>query len=87
MPASLTPPSPTLFSSQLHLLLPPLLLTHLSKLGKMTLVTRSAIRVARRGAKNARANAALFTTAAKAATALPQPRVQAAAPKVAQQGK
>lgn len=53
----------------------------------MTLVTRSAIRVARRGVKNARANAALFTTAAKAASALPQPRVQAAAPKVAQQGK
>lgn len=55
----------------------------------MTLVTRSAIRVARRGGqlKNARANAALFTTAAKAAAALPQPRVQAAAPKAAQQGK
>lgn len=53
----------------------------------MTLVTRSAIRVARRGVKNARANAAFFTTAAKAATALPQPRVQAAAPKAVKQSK
>lgn len=54
----------------------------------MTLVTRSAIRLSRRGGqlKNARANAAFFTTAAKATTALPQPR-QAAAPKAAKQGK
>ncbi|WOO84972.1 ATP synthase subunit beta, mitochondrial [Vanrija pseudolonga] len=46
----------------------------------MTLVTRSAIRLSRRGGqqlKNARANAAFFTTAAKAATALPQARAEA----------
>ncbi|KAK4683596.1 F-type H+-transporting ATPase subunit beta, partial [Tremellales sp. Uapishka_1] len=53
----------------------------------MTIVTRSAVRLSRRGAqplKNARANAAFFTTAAKAAqTVLPQARAEGSRVKVA----
>jgi hypothetical protein len=53
----------------------------------MTLVTRSAMRVSSRGLRAARANAAFFTTAAKAASALPQPRVQAGRVQAGKQGE
>lgn len=52
----------------------------------MTLVTRSAVRLSRQGGrslKNARANAAFFTTAANQAANLPAFRPQAPAMKAA----